>query len=89
VVAISTSVFNSYVEPRLADALGIVGQSDNLLNSLMGLVGELNTMPPELREQVRMILCGGYNRQMLVLCGSAAAQIPAALLMWKKDQLRV
>jgi hypothetical protein len=35
------------------------------------------------------VLAHGYNLQMIVLCGFAAAQIPAALLMWRKKQITV
>ncbi|KAI1503030.1 putative multidrug resistance protein fnx1 [Biscogniauxia marginata] len=80
VLAISTSVFNTYARPHLEALLGI---SD--VDSLVG--NSLTLLPQELQEEVRYTLSEGYNRQILVLCVSAALQIPASLLMWKKKQL--
>jgi hypothetical protein len=86
VVAISTSVFNSYVRPQLASLLGL---SVSGMDSLQSLSQYLGLLPVEVQENLRLTLAEGYNRQMLVLCVSAAAQIPAAFLMWKKEQIRV
>ncbi|KAI1121538.1 major facilitator superfamily domain-containing protein [Nemania abortiva] len=84
VLAISTSVFNTYARSRLQGLLG-VSSSDELLFS-----GEiLGSLPPALLEQVRHLLAESYNRQVLVLAVSAALQVPASLLMWKKKQLVV
>lgn len=84
VLAISTSVFNTYTRPRLQELLG-VSSSDDLLFSADALA----SLPPLLLEQVRHLLAEGYNRQVLVLAVSAALQVPASLLMWKKKQLVV
>ncbi|KAI0011598.1 putative multidrug resistance protein fnx1 [Xylariaceae sp. FL0662B] len=81
VLAISTSVFNTYAKPQLETLLSI-SDTDALTTLLPAL-------PQDLQEQVRYVLAEGYNRQILVLCVSAALQIPASLLMWKKKQLRV
>ncbi|KAI0010709.1 putative multidrug resistance protein fnx1 [Xylariaceae sp. FL0662B] len=81
VLAISTSVFNSYARSRLEALLG-VSDPDYLIPVLF-------TLPQALQEQVRYTLAEGYNRQALALCISAALQIPASLLMWKKKQLVV
>ncbi|KAI1773179.1 putative multidrug resistance protein fnx1 [Hypoxylon cercidicola] len=79
VLAISTSVFNTYARPQLQTLLG-VSDTDTLISFL-------GTLPQALQEQVRYTLAEGYNRQVLVLCVSAALQIPASLLMWKKEQV--
>lgn len=79
VLAISTSVFNTYARPQLQSLLGVTDTD--------ALIGFLSTLPLELQEQVRYVLAEAYNRQVLVLCVSAALQIPASLLMWKKKQL--
>ncbi|KAI1638591.1 putative multidrug resistance protein fnx1 [Biscogniauxia mediterranea] len=81
VLAIATSVFNSYARPRLEELLG-VSDPDSLIPILP-------TLAQALQEQARYTLAEGYNRQTLVLCVSAALQIPASLLMWKKKQLTV
>ena len=82
ILAIATSVFNTYMRPRIGDILDVSG-SDSLIRS----AGALTSLPPELLNEVRRSLAEGYNRQMLVLCASAALQIPASLLMWKKNQI--
>jgi hypothetical protein len=80
VLAISTSVFNSYTRPQLENLLGISN-----LDSFVSI----GALPAALQEQVRFILAEGYNRQIIVLCVSASLQAPASLLMWKKKQLVV
>ncbi|KAI1180324.1 putative multidrug resistance protein fnx1 [Nemania sp. FL0916] len=81
VLAISTSVFNTYVRPRLQSDVGI-SDADALLQILP-------TLPQVLQEQVRQTLAVGYNRQILVLAVSAALQIPATVIMWRQRQLRI
>ncbi|PFH62221.1 hypothetical protein XA68_14500 [Ophiocordyceps unilateralis] len=82
-LAIVTSVFNGYTGPRLT-SLGLSTE----VTSIMGLgTQRLAAITPELLADVRYILSEAYNRQMLVLCAFAAAQIPAALLMWKRKQI--
>lgn len=80
VLAIATSVFNSYTRSRLQD-LG-AGDPDSIV-----LI--LGTLPKAIQDQVRYTLAEGYSRQILVLCVSAALQVPASLLMWKKKALVV
>ncbi|KAI0010006.1 major facilitator superfamily MFS-1 [Xylariaceae sp. FL0662B] len=83
-IAISTSVFNSSVRPYLAELFGFADT-----NTLVTLGYELGSLPLEMQNEIRVILAKGYNRQMLVLCASAAAQIPAALLLWKRNQILI
>ncbi|OTA92494.1 hypothetical protein M434DRAFT_396376 [Hypoxylon sp. CO27-5] len=78
ILAIATSVFNGYARSHLQ---AITGSSDT--NAL----SQLNLLHPDVQEQVRYALSEAYNRQNLVLCASAAMQIPASLLMWKKKQV--
>lgn len=84
VVAITTAVFNSLVRPRFATLLGV---SD--FGELADLSRELRHLPTTLQEQIRLVLSEAYNRQMLMLCGFSAAQVPAALLLWNKKQIKV
>lgn len=85
VLAIATSVFNSHVRPEVAELLGL--SLTEVRATLNGhLFGDLS---PELLDRARIILAQGYNRQMVVLAAFAAAQIPATLLMWQKQQIRV
>ncbi|KAI1102716.1 putative multidrug resistance protein fnx1 [Jackrogersella minutella] len=80
ILSIATSVFNGYARAQLQSILG-----DSDTNALT----QLGTLPQELQEQVRYALTEAYNRQDLVLCASAAMQIPASLLMWKKKQVLI
>ncbi|KAI1753641.1 putative multidrug resistance protein fnx1 [Xylaria castorea] len=81
VLAIATSIFNSYVRPRLESQLGI-SNADVLIQILPSL-------PQAIQDKARIILADGYSHQILVLAVSAALQIPATLLMWRKIQLRI
>ncbi|KAI1210085.1 putative multidrug resistance protein fnx1 [Annulohypoxylon truncatum] len=81
VLAIATSVSNTYARPKLQTLLGI---SDT--DALSAIIP---TLSPALQEQVRLLLAESYNRQVLVLCVSAALQIPCTFLMWRKKQLTV
>ncbi|RYP52380.1 hypothetical protein DL768_002411 [Monosporascus sp. mg162] len=78
ILAISTSVFNGYARPQLQ---ALLGSSDT--NALT----QLTSLPQALQEEVRYALSEAYNRQNIVLCASAAMQIPASLLMWKREQV--
>ncbi|KAI0006766.1 putative multidrug resistance protein fnx1 [Xylariaceae sp. FL0662B] len=82
ILAIATSVFNTYALPHLQAILG-VSDSDSLILSGAALA----SLPRGLQEGVRKILAEGYNRQILVLCVSASLQIPSLLLMWKRKQM--
>lgn len=79
-LSITTSVFNTYVRAHLS-ALGIEDPMEALSK------GSLDDIPSNLRDPAIQILSDGYNRQMLVLCGFAAAQLPAALLLWRRKQI--
>ncbi|KAI1088164.1 putative efflux pump antibiotic resistance protein [Rostrohypoxylon terebratum] len=78
-LAIATSVFNGYVLPHLS-ILGIQDPAAALITGQQFLSADL-------QDEGRLILSEGYNRQMTVLCALSAAQIPAALLMWKRKQI--
>ncbi|KAI1265007.1 putative multidrug resistance protein fnx1 [Xylariaceae sp. FL1019] len=40
-------------------------------------------------EMVKLVYAKGFNLQMVVLAALAAAQVPTALLLWKRKQIRV
>ncbi|GAW18970.1 hypothetical protein ANO14919_084540 [Xylariales sp. No.14919] len=81
VLSVSTSVFNTYVRPRLESQLGITNPD--------ALTQILPSFPQALQVQARHILAEGYSHQILVLAVSAALQIPATILMWQKTQIRI
>lgn len=84
VLAIGTSVFNGYTRARLQEILGTSHP-----DALYSLGTSLSSMPTQTQEDVRLALAVGYNRQMLVLCGAAVAQVPIAFLLWKRNQIKV
>ncbi|KAH8897431.1 putative efflux pump antibiotic resistance protein [Thozetella sp. PMI_491] len=81
-LAVVTSIFNGHVGSQLV-RLGITTPVPELTTQSEA------SLTPQLRDDIRGILSGGYNQQMLVLCAIGAAQVPAALLMWKRDQKQV
>ncbi|KAI4861555.1 putative efflux pump antibiotic resistance protein [Hypoxylon rubiginosum] len=81
VLTISTSVFNTYMRGQLS---AILGTTD--IGALTSLSSSVSSLPIELAEQVKFALSKGYNHQTLVLCISAALQIPAALLLWRNNK---
>lgn len=76
VLSISTSVLNNYLRPHLSTILGIAGADLNSLGDSLSMASEA------VAEQVRQVVAEGYNRQTLVLCVTAALQVPATLLLW-------
>ncbi|KAI5927647.1 putative multidrug resistance protein fnx1 [Camillea tinctor] len=84
VLSIGTSVFNGYTGSRFEALLGFSNS-----HSLVNLGESLNSLPTHTQEQIRLTLAEGYNRQSLVLCAAAAAQIPFALLLWRRKQISI
>jgi|TARA_R110002003_G_scaffold79_7_gene7071 hypothetical protein len=85
VLAIATSVFNSYTNPQLAEYLSRYSITRDVIYSTQGLARL--SIPDQ--ETVRTILARGFNRQMIVLSAFAAAQIPTSFLLWRKEHIRV
>ena len=79
-IAIATSVFNSYTSP-LFDGLGVPNVPE------IFVAGQQGSLQEALREQAREIISDGYNRQMLVMCAFAAAEIPVGFLIWRTKQI--
>lgn len=85
VLAIATSVFNSYTTPLLSDYLFRYSITRDMIYSTQGLV---KLSGPD-REAVRAILARGFNRPMIVLSAFATAQIPTSFLLWRKKHIKV
>ncbi|KAI1300940.1 putative multidrug resistance protein fnx1 [Xylaria venustula] len=73
--AVANSVFNGYTKPRI-EALGLSTVSPT-------------SMSPNDKDSVKLIYAGGFNLQLIVLAAFAAAQIPTALLFWRRPHIRV
>jgi hypothetical protein len=84
ILAIATSVFKVHVMPQLRD-LGIGSLED--LAKLEQLQTGIGPLSESFQEDVRSILSRGFNRQILTLCISGAAELPALLLIWKRQQI--
>ncbi|GAW20659.1 hypothetical protein ANO14919_101670 [Xylariales sp. No.14919] len=72
--AVVNSVYNGYTRPRLAHLSSLITKDAASSTAIEHMTG--------------LVYAGGFNRQMLVLAAFAAAQIPAALLLWKRPQLK-
>ncbi|KAI2618109.1 putative multidrug resistance protein fnx1 [Hypoxylon sp. NC1633] len=83
-LAVATSVFNNYTRPRLSSLVGASGSE-----SLFSLGEALKTVSDKARDEIRLTLAEGYNRQSLVLCGASGAQLLATPLLWKRKQTTV
>lgn len=84
-LAIATSVFNSYCTPQLTEYMARYDITRDMIYSAKGI----NVLNDVDQGAVRGILARGFNRQMIVLSAFAAAQIPATLLLWRKKPIRV
>ncbi|PSN69770.1 MFS general substrate transporter [Corynespora cassiicola Philippines] len=85
VLAIATSVFKSYTRPRLAEFFA----SNSSSGSLIFTADSISQFDAQDQDRIRDILAHGYDLQMYVVCAFAPAQIPMALLVWRKEQVRV
>lgn len=84
VITVSTSLLNNYLRAQLPSLLSV--SEDNPFQSLGK---DLASLPPDLQNEVRLLLAEWFNRQMLVLCVPAAVQLSASLLVWKKMQISI
>ncbi|KAH7304388.1 major facilitator superfamily domain-containing protein [Stachybotrys elegans] len=85
-LAISTSIFNSYSSPRVRE---IVGSLHTLPEWSLSSSEAIEALPTEIQDNVREVLAEGFNWQILTLCVSAALQIPASLMMLRGKNIRV
>lgn len=83
-LAIATNVLNSYVTSKLGNLL-----TPEQISAVLETSAAISLLPADMQDQVKMIFAAGYNRQMKVVLGFAAAQIPATLVMWQKKQIVV
>lgn len=79
-LAIVTSIFNYHTGSQLRK----LGVAEPLT---LVITQPHKSVPHALQDDVRTILSNGYNQQMLTLCAFGAAQVPVALLLWKRKQL--
>lgn len=89
VLAVAVSVFNSYARPEIRALASTSSSAFSQSQLLDSVYQHLAQLPPEIQQKVLSIFAHGYNLQMWVLCGFAAGQIPATLLMWQRAQITV
>lgn len=83
-LAIVTTAFNGLVRGQLGNLL-----SASQLNTLLKSPETIAAFPESLQNTIRETFADGYTLQIKILAGLAAGQIPAALLMWEKEQIMV
>ena len=83
-LAIVTAVFNGFVKSKLGQFLSL-----DQINDLLKAANSITSLSVDMQEKVRDILADGYNMQMKILAGFAAAQIPSSFIMWQKKQIKV
>lgn len=83
-LAIVTTVLNSYIKSELAQYI-----SPDQIASLLETAEAFKSLPPDIINLVKGVFARGYNLQVEMMIGFAAAQIPASFLMWKKNQILV
>ena len=84
-LAIVTAALNSSVRSKLAVFLS-PAQIDELLRSAGSVSASFSGA---MSAEIRAVFAEGYNLQMKILAGLAAAQIPSSLVMWQKKQIVV
>ncbi len=83
-LAIVTNVLNSYVRSGLLEVLSV-----EQVAALLETGSAIKNLPPDVQTTVQRVFAQGYNIQLKILSGFAAAQIPSSLLMWQKKQIVV
>ncbi|KAI0015069.1 MFS general substrate transporter [Xylariomycetidae sp. FL0641] len=83
-LAIITTAFNNLVSNRLG---GLV--ANDQLEALLHSPDTISLFPGSTQEAIRTTFSDGYGLQMAILSGLAAGQIPAAFLMWKRQQIMI
>lgn len=83
-LAIVTTAFNGSVRSRLSHTI-----TDAQINNLLSSALAVESFAPEMQATIKYTFAVGYNLQMKILAGFAAAQIPSSFLMWQKKQIRV
>lgn len=83
-LAIITSAFNGLVRSQLSDLL-----SGSELETLLKSPATIALFTSDTQEIIRKTFAEGYTLQVKILAGLAAGQIPAAILMWEREQIMV
>ncbi|KAI0883457.1 putative multidrug resistance protein fnx1 [Annulohypoxylon maeteangense] len=83
-LAIVTAVANTWLRSAM---LGVLSPEETAL--VFRRPDTINSLSGDLRDTVRVLFAKGFNLQMKILIGFAAAQFPVTFLTWKKDQIKI
>lgn len=84
VISLTTAVGNSSVKHKLSGLL-----TSSQIESIFRKSAAINTLPMSLQPTVRSYFVESFNVQMRIVLGFAVATILCALMMWKRNQIRV
>jgi hypothetical protein len=76
-LAIAASISTPYIRSHIGQNL-----PPNLTQAILEKTGAIHLLPERSRIRVQEIFGEGYNIQMKLLIGFAAAQMPTTVLMW-------
>jgi hypothetical protein len=82
--AIAASVFNKYLRAHMSSIL----PSEDV-HAILESPEAIKQVKGVLKMELLQIFANAYNVQFKILIGFVAAQIPATLLMWQRDQILV
>ncbi|KAF2655018.1 MFS general substrate transporter, partial [Lophiostoma macrostomum CBS 122681] len=83
-LAVTATILNHSVRSHLRDIL-LPADIDSILKS----AERIDLLPLAVQDSVRHEFGEGYNLGFMALVGFAAAQLPANLLMWRREQVLV
>ena len=83
-LAIATTAINNYTTAYLPAVITPQQQ-----HALQRSISEIHSFPPDVQKQIQAVFAQGYNVQMKIMVGFAAAQVLAVLLLWRKPQIRL
>ena len=81
-LSVVTAAFTSFIRTNLDVASFTPAEVASLLKTSKAFGG----LQIERASYARAVFAAGYNLQMKIVAGFAAAQIPTALLLWRKEQ---
>jgi hypothetical protein len=83
-LALVTAIMNSTLKSTLTNML-----PQQQIALIFRTTQAIQDLPEPLRRAVREAFLDGYNTQLHILAGFAAAQVPATFLIWQKEQIRI
>lgn len=83
-LAIVTTARNSVVKLKLLHTL-TAAQTDSIFQT----TAVIETFPVAIQDLIRNVFADAFDLQMFIILGFAVAQIPATLLMWEREPIRI